>query len=177
MSYERISLGPYQLLIGLSSETKPDISSVPLGSRAYEADTDETYIATPSGWVQKQASYKKGAGERQEDSTTGADHVATAEEWEATVIDLTTNGTQTIYDGPAICAGVNIPAALSAHTVALQDDAATKVTLPASMAAGPYNFRPWKAYTSLKITPNDSSTGNITVFWRPLDTRVEDPQA
>lgn len=50
MSYERISLGPYQLLIGLSSETKPDISSVPLGSRAYEADTDETYIATPSGW-------------------------------------------------------------------------------------------------------------------------------
>jgi len=50
MAYERISLGPYQLLIGLSSETKPDVSSVPLGSRAYEADTDATYIATPTGW-------------------------------------------------------------------------------------------------------------------------------
>lgn len=117
------------------------------------------------------------AGDRIEDSTTGADYQSTAEEWEATVVDLTVDAGATVWDGPAICGGIWLPAALSAHAVAIKDNATTKITLPASLAAGPYNWRPWKAYTSLKVAPNASSTGSMVVFWRQLDERVTDPTA
>lgn len=117
------------------------------------------------------------AGDRVEDSTVGADYKSIAEEWEATVVDLTVDAGATIYDGPAICGGIWLPAALSAHTVAINDNATTKITLPASLAAGPYTWRPWKAYTSLKVAPNADSTGSMTVFWKILDTRVADPNA
>ena len=115
------------------------------------------------------------AGERNEESTSGVDHVAVAEEWEATVVDLTVDAGATIWDGPAICGGIWLPAALSAQTVEIADNATTKITLPASLAAGPYNWRPWKAYTNLKVVPNASSTGSMVVFWRPLDDRVVAP--
>lgn len=115
------------------------------------------------------------AGEREEGSTTGDDHIVAAEEWEATVIDLS-SGDQTIYDGAAICGGIYVNTVLSAHAVSVADNATNKMTLPASLAAGSERgARPWKAYTSLKVLPNASSTGSITVFWRVLDTRVTAP--
>lgn len=115
------------------------------------------------------------AGDRQEEDTTGLDHKAVAEEWEATVIDLS-GGDQTVYDGPAICGGVYVNSVLSAHTVSIADNATNKMALVASLAAGSeVGIRPWKAYTSLKVLPNASSTGSITVFWRVLDARVTAP--
>lgn len=85
------------------------------------------------------------------------------------VQDTSTNGPTTIHDGPALLFGVYVNTVLSAHTVLLTDGAVTKVTLPASIAAGSERcFYGARFETSLKIDPDDSSTGNVTVFYRPL---------
>ena len=112
------------------------------------------------------------AGERQASSTTGLDHMTVSGEWAATAIDTATDST-TVYDGPCLCAGVYVNTVLSAHTVVLKDSATSKVTLPVSLAAGTMlNFPPFICETSLVLDPDNSSTGNVTVFWRPLDPAV-----
>jgi len=58
---------------------------------------------------------------------------------------------------------------LSAHTVILADAATSVITLPATMAAGTYlPFPAIRFETSLQCNPDDSSTGNITILWRPI---------
>ena len=85
------------------------------------------------------------------------------------VQDTSTDGPTTIYNGPALLLGVYVNTALSAHTVILADNATTVVTIPASLAAGTSILYPGIRFeTSLKIDPNDSSTGNLTVVYRPL---------
>jgi hypothetical protein len=83
-------------------------------------------------------------------------------------VDTGDNST-TVYNGPAILLGVYVNTVLSAHTVVIQDNATAKVTLPASLAAGTnLAFPGVRCETSLVVNPDDSSTGNITVFYRPL---------
>lgn len=112
------------------------------------------------------------AGERNEDSTTGADHTAGGPETAATTVDTSTNST-TITSAPALVYGIYVNTVLSAHTVVIKDDTTARITLPASLAAGTMIQIPGAIFeTSLVVDPDDSSTGNITVFWRPLDTGV-----
>jgi len=85
-----------------------------------------------------------------------------------TVIDTSTDST-TISSVPALLFGVYVNTVLSAHTVLFTDGATTKITLPASLAAGSErDFRGARFETSLICDPDNSSTGNITVFWRPI---------
>lgn len=110
------------------------------------------------------------AGERNEDSTTGTDYQSTSQECLPTTVDTSTDST-TVYNGPAIVQYVYVNTVLSAHTVLLVDNATTKITLPASMAAGSSpNIAGTTFRTSLIVDPDNSSTGNITVCYRPLDT-------
>lgn len=85
-----------------------------------------------------------------------------------TTVD-TSSDTVTVYSGPAILLGVYVNTVLSAHTVVIQDNATAKITLPATLAAGTNLAFPGVRFeTSLVVNPDDSSTGNITIFYRPL---------
>jgi hypothetical protein len=64
---------------------------------------------------------------------------------------------------------VYVNTVLSAHTVLLVDGSTTVVTVPASLAAGSSILYPGIRFeTSLVIDPDNSSTGNLTVAYRPL---------
>lgn len=79
----------------------------------------------------------------------------------------TSDNTTTVRTGATIIEGVYINTTLSAHTVLIQDNATTILTVPASATAGTYIPVPSAACaTSLVVNPDDSSTGNITVYWR-----------
>ena len=85
------------------------------------------------------------------------------------VQDTSGNGPTTIHDGPALLFGVFVNTVLSAHTVVFKDGTTAKITLPASLAAGTStNCYGARFETSLVIDPDDSSTGNVTVFYRPI---------
>ena len=85
------------------------------------------------------------------------------------VQDTSNNGPTTIHDGPALLFGVYVNTVLSAHTVVFKDGTTAKVTLPASLAAGSErDMHGARFETSLVIDPDDASTGNVTVFYRPL---------
>lgn len=110
------------------------------------------------------------AGERKIDSETGQDYMSTSPECWPVTVDTATDST-TVYSGPAIVQWVYVNTALSAHTVLLVDGSTTKITLPASMAAGSSpNIAGAMFRTTLVVDPDNSSTGNITVCFRPLDT-------
>lgn len=85
------------------------------------------------------------------------------------VQNTATDGPTSIYAGPCLLLGVCVNTALSAHTVVLADATTAVVTLPASWAAGSAAMYPGIRFeTSLNIDPDNSSTGNVTVFYRPL---------
>ena len=94
--------------------------------------------------------------------------LGTHEEYTYQVVDTSTNST-TVYNGPAILKGVYVNTGLSAHTVVMKDNATAVVTIPASAAAGSmYTFPGILCATSLVCDPDDSSTGSITVVYKPL---------
>jgi hypothetical protein len=85
------------------------------------------------------------------------------------VQDVVNDGPTTIHNGPALLFGVYVSTVLSAHTVLLKDATDSKITLPASLAAGSnLNFYGARFETSLIISPNASSTGVVVVFYRPI---------
>jgi hypothetical protein len=85
------------------------------------------------------------------------------------VQDTSVNGPTVIYAGPCLLVGVYVNTVLSAHTVIFKDNTVDKITLPASLAAGSERtFHGARFETSLVIDPDDSSTGNLTVFYRPI---------
>jgi len=85
-----------------------------------------------------------------------------------TVVDLSVDAGVTI-PGPVVLLGVYHNVVMSAHTVTIGDDSAAKITLPASTAAGT-KMDCYSALfnTSIKVTPNASSTGIITLFWKQV---------
>ena len=85
-----------------------------------------------------------------------------------TVVDTSVNST-TVSAAPAVLLGIYVNTVLSAHTVLITDAAVTKLTLPASMAAGTkIDCHSALFATSLIVNPDDSSTGEIVVFWREV---------
>ena len=87
----------------------------------------------------------------------------------ATVVDLSENSNTVISDVPALLLGIHVNVVMSAHAVTIDDGTTAKITLAASTAAGTnINCYAGVFSTSLVVNPNDSSTGTITVFYRPL---------
>jgi hypothetical protein len=85
------------------------------------------------------------------------------------VQDVVNDGPTTIHSGPALLFGIYVNTVLSAHTVELKDGTGTRITLPASLAAGSERcFYGARFETSLIIQPNASSTGVVVVFYRPI---------
>jgi len=85
-------------------------------------------------------------------------------------VDCSTDST-TVYSGPCIYYGATVTTALSAHVINIADDTVNIDGFAASSAVGTsHNFASGvKCYTSLKVAPNASSTGNIAVYYRPLN--------
>ena len=85
---------------------------------------------------------------------------------EMLVVDLSVDAGATIT-GPICLLGIYNNTAMSAHEVTIGDDTTVKITLPASTAAGTrMNCYGAVFTTSLLVTPNVSSTGTITIFYR-----------
>jgi len=118
---------------GLSSDAKPTVTTVPPGSKFWESDTDELYISSAAGWVKSQVALKRLAGERQEDSTTGVDHVTVSGEWATKAMAY--NGAladRTVYDGPCLVRGIEVTTAMSAHASQFEDNANVSLRFPPS---------------------------------------------
>lgn len=93
----------------------------------------------------------------------------TFNECESAVVDVADNST-TVYTGPVLIYGVYVNTVLSAHACPIQDGSTAKITLPASLAAGTNLSFPGVLFTtSLVVDPNDAATGNITIFYRPVN--------
>ena len=89
-------------------------------------------------------------------------------EYKYGVVDTSVNST-VVSSKPALVIGVYINTVLSAHTVVLKDDTVAVITLKASLAAGTMlDIPPTQFGTSLVVDPDDSSTGNITIFYKDL---------
>lgn len=104
------------------------------------------------------------------DPASGLTEVTSGVHFESigTTVDTSADST-TVYNGPAILLGIYVNTVLSAHTVVISDAAVAKVTLPASLAAGTNLAFPGIRFTtSLVVDPDNSSTGNITIMYRPL---------
>lgn len=85
-----------------------------------------------------------------------------------TTVDVSTDST-TIYTGKCLLLGLYVNTVISAHTVVIKDNAAAIVTTPASLAAGTnLSFPGIRIETALVVDPDNSATGNITVFWKPI---------
>ncbi len=83
------------------------------------------------------------------------------------VVDVATDSTTVVSTGPVELLGVYINTVLSAHALPIKDGTATMLTIPASAAAGAYyDFFGGKFLTSLVVDPDNSGTGNVTLFWR-----------
>ena len=164
--------------IGAAADTKP-IHGVKRGSALIETDTNNMYRwkgseerGSSTDWVELYDPMSLGttlADERIEDSTTGTGYSSTSQETKCDTVDTSTNST-TVYPGPALLSSVYVNTVLSAVTVVISDNATAKFTLPASLAAGTMiNFPGAQFRTTLVVDPDDLSTGNITVCYRPLD--------
>jgi len=85
------------------------------------------------------------------------------------VIDLSTDADTVVSAVPAILLGIFVDVVMSAHTVAIKDNTTTKITLPASTAAGTnMNCYGAKFTTNITVSPNASSTGIITIFYKAI---------
>lgn len=85
-----------------------------------------------------------------------------------TVVNVADNST-TVYTGRCVLLGIYVNTVLSAHACPILDGATTKITLPASLAAGTkIDCHSAKFDTSLIVDPNDSGTGELVIFWREL---------
>lgn len=88
-------------------------------------------------------------------------------EWAA--VD-TSNDSVTVFSGPCIYYGHVVTTVLSAHVVLIKDNTTTISSLVASSAVGLPQMLPVgiRCNTSLVVDPDNSSTGNILVFFRRL---------
>lgn len=85
-------------------------------------------------------------------------------------VDLSVDST-TVFNGPCIYYGMTVTTVMSAHVINITDGSTNIDGFAASSAVGTsHNFPSGvKCYTSLKVAPNASSTGNIAIYYRPLN--------
>jgi hypothetical protein len=85
------------------------------------------------------------------------------------VVSVADNST-TVYSGACIYYGAAVTTALSAHALPILDGSATIDSFAASSAVGTVHSWPGiRCATSLIVNPDDAATGDITVFYRPIN--------
>lgn len=168
-----------EMFVGLAADTKP-VSGVHPGARFMETDTNNLYIwngpdngGTSSNWIEHYEAVTQGtatAGERIEDSTTGTDYVSTSPECGMSAeINLATDASTTVYNGPAILCGYTLSVTIGTAAATIDDNTTAKMTLPVSWPVGYYGPMGAIFETSLVVNPADTSTGTLQLYYRPLD--------
>jgi hypothetical protein len=91
-------------------------------------------------------------------------------ECDFSAVDVANNST-TVYTGACIYYGCVVTTALSAHALPIQDGSVVIDSFAASSAVGTYHGfnHGVRCATSLVVDPNDAATGNVTVFYRPIN--------
>lgn len=115
----------------------------------------------------------RSAGERQEDSTTGTDHVSVAPEGMVKKV-VYSDGDTILWNGPSLLFGFRITNALSAHAWTIDDNATARIDIAASAAAGIYAL-PCAVIFETSLVANvgaSASAGVIEFYFRPLDPAV-----
>lgn len=86
------------------------------------------------------------------------------------VVDVANNST-TVYTGACIYYGCVVTTVLSAHALPILDGSNTIDSFAASSAVGTYHGfnHGVKCATGIVVDPNDAATGNVTVFYRPIN--------
>jgi len=86
------------------------------------------------------------------------------------VVDVAADST-TVYTGKCIYYGCVVTTALSAHALPIMDGSNTIDSFAASAAVGTYHGfnHGVRCSTGLVVDPNNSATGTVTVFYRPLN--------
>jgi len=111
------------------------------------------------------------AGERNEDSTTGTDYMSTSEECKTSaIIDLSSDASTTVYNGPAILNWAYLSVTIGTEAATIDDNTTAKLNLPVSLAVGVHPFKGARFDTSLVVNPGTTSTGTLTLCYRPLDS-------
>lgn len=159
--------------IGTSADTKPTASTIPPGSMFWENDTDRFYRSSDAGWVETQGSFKRIAGENNEDSTNGTDYLTAIPHCHTSdAIDLSNNASTTVWDGPCIVTGIWVEVTIGTAAATLDNGSTAKLTVPIALPIGEHPIPGLIFDTSLVVNPADTSTGTIRVFFHPLDPRV-----
>lgn len=85
-------------------------------------------------------------------------------------VDVADDST-TVYSGPCIYYGTVVTTVLSAHALPIMDGSNTIDSFAASAAVGTYHGfnHGVRCATNLIVDPNNSATGNVTVFYRPIN--------
>ncbi len=90
------------------------------------------------------------------------------EGWEYSDVDLSDN-TTLVYTGRCLLRSLHITVVMSAHTIVVEDTGTAVVGLAASSAVGTnQNCGDLLCLTGITVTPNASSTGKMTVVFKPL---------
>lgn len=88
---------------------------------------------------------------------------------EMTVVDLSTDADVVVTANPAHLLGVYVNVVLSAHVALIKDSTTTKITLPASTAAGTKIDCHGAIFaTNITVESDNVATGSLTVFWRAI---------
>lgn len=88
---------------------------------------------------------------------------------EITTVDLATDADVVVTSSPAQLVGIFVSVVMSAHAALIKDSSTTKITLPASTAAGTridcYNAN---FLTNITVESDNAATGTLLVFWRAI---------
>lgn len=84
-----------------------------------------------------------------------------------TVVDLATDADVVVTASPAYLDGVYVNVVMSAHAALIKDNTTTKLTLPASTAAGTkIDCHAGIFATNITVESDNLATGTLTIFWR-----------
>lgn len=166
--------------IGAAADSKP-ITNVKRGAKMLEYDTGKSYRwkgseerGATTDWYELYDPVSLGtrlAGERNEDSTTGTDYLSVSEECKTSaIIDLATDASTTVYNGPAILNWAYLSVTIGTEAATIDDNTTAKLNLPVSLAVGVHPFTGARFDTSLVVNPGTNSTGTLTLCYRPLDS-------
>lgn len=114
------------------------------------------------------------AGERGEDSTTGADYKSVAGEWATTGV-IAAGAGGTVYGGPCILHGVWVEVTIGTAAPTITDGGTTRRTLPIALPIGYHQLGDIIFETDCVVVAGASATGSLRFDWRPLDPRVTWP--
>ncbi len=88
---------------------------------------------------------------------------------QVTEVDLATDADVVVTSSRAILLAVHVITVMSAHDALLKNSSTTKITLPASTAAGTMiNCHGVIFDDNITVESNNSATGKLLVFWTQI---------